>query len=62
MGETQTLAHADEASRRRFLRAFAAFGVGVALMPGAIRSARAIADQGGGMIKLAFCMRRLPHL
>ena len=52
----------DEPSRRRFIQALVSLGVGSAFLPQAVRTAEALAAQDGGMIKMAFCLRRLPHL
>ena len=52
----------DARSRRRFLQALSSLGVGSAFLPQAVAAAGALASQDGGMIKMAFCLRRLPHL
>jgi len=50
-------------TRRRLIQSLAAMGVAGTFLPGALRSAEALAQEsGGGMVKFAFCLRRLPHM
>ena len=49
-------------TRRRLVQSLAALGVADAFLPGVLRSAEALQADGEGTIKLAFCLRRLPHL
>ncbi len=48
-------------TRRRIIQSLAALGVTGAYLPWAVRSAEVLAAQEPGMIKMAFCLRRLPE-
>lgn len=49
-------------TRRRLIQSLAAMGVAGTFLPAAVRAAEALQDSDGGMVKFAFCLRRLPSM
>lgn len=52
----------QSSSKRRFLHALTAAGIGGIVLPSVLRNAQALAAEDGGKVKLAYCLRRLPNL
>ncbi len=49
-------------TRRRLIQSFAAMGVAGTFLPGVVRAAETFPEGDGGMVKFAFCLRRLPTM